>query len=400
MQGITPTGWFQVAETESRWFFITPEGDPFFSIGATHANDCIQKDELNLFHTRYQGNEALLSAFLLERFEQWGYNSAGYGALPSMREQLPYVAIARTLGPRSHSAGPNSEYADLFDPAIQAELRQRIHDSIKPHLDKQNCLGYVFRDLPLWGTTPQRGKPTYMDFIRALPEEAPGKQAYSSFIGNESKPLSATHTVDSILRSENNGELTKLTPSSQASDEAFLNILADLYYRLTTEAIREIDPHHLILGDRFMTQSSRTPDSILVTAARYVDALSFQPMGTQSLVSGYLDQVHEITGKPTLLADVNCVLQRPARDQTDTRDYQKNVADHTRRFYLDAASSPACIGIHRCTIRDFQVWDKTKHRPGLLQANDIPYPFLSEETRSISQEVLEQVYQLHHDEQP
>ncbi len=239
-----------------------------------------------------------------------------------------------------------------------------------------------------------------MDFIQALPEEAPGKQAYSRFIDSESKPLSASQSGNSILRSETNGELETLDPSSQASDEAFLNILADLYYRLTCKEIREIDPNYLILGDRFMTQPSRTPDSILVTAARYVDALSFQPMGTQTLVSDYIDHVHELTGKPILLADVNCVLQRPSKGQTDTLDYQKTVADHTRRFYLDAASSPACIGIHRCTIRDFQVWDKTKHRPGLLQTNDIPYPFLSEETRSISQQVLEKVYHLHHDEQP
>jgi hypothetical protein len=47
----TKTGWFHVEEIGGRWYFITPEGNAFFSLGATHAVECMRQDELNLFES-------------------------------------------------------------------------------------------------------------------------------------------------------------------------------------------------------------------------------------------------------------------------------------------------------------------------------------------------------------
>lgn len=40
------TGWLHVEEIGGRWYFVTPEGHGFFSLGATHAAECIRLDEL------------------------------------------------------------------------------------------------------------------------------------------------------------------------------------------------------------------------------------------------------------------------------------------------------------------------------------------------------------------
>jgi hypothetical protein len=366
----TETGWFHVEEIGGRWYFVTPEGHAFFSLGATHAVECIRLDELNLLETRYGKSEEELAEFFLDRFKEWGYNSSGYGPLPTMEKRIPYVATIWTEGPRSLSAGAKSHNTDIFDPAVQQRLRAKVRQAAKRHIDNRFCLGYVFKDLPIWSPTftgrGERG--SYVDFLRGLEPGSPGRKAHDEFLR---KRTSANQTAD---------------------DEAFLNQISNVYYRCIVDELRRCDPHHLILGDRFMAGPERTPDSILVTAAKYVDVISFQPMGTRNPICKYIDHVFQITGKPILLADVNTMTQRPQKAQADTTDYERSAGEHTLQYYLDAASSRYCIGIHRCTVRDYQPWNTRYHRRGLLKADDTPYPILVDYTRRTNTRVYELVY--------
>ncbi len=364
------TGWFHLQEIGGRWYFVTPEGHAFFSLGATHAVECIRLDELNMFETKYGKSEERLSEFFLRQFKEWGYNSSGYGPLPTMEKRLPYVATVWTEGPRSFSAGAKSKNSDIFDPAVQERLRGKVRDAIAGHVENPYCLGYVFIDLPVWSAADGRGGASYVDFIRALEPEAPGRKAYAAFLAEGEGGQSA---ID---------------------DEAFMNRIADVYYSCVVDEIRKHDPYHLILGDRFMALPDRTPDSILVTASKHVDAISFQPMGTRTMLRQYIDRVFEITGKPVLLADVNTMTERPARDQGDTTAYETAAGEHTLAYYLDAASSLYCLGIHRCTVRDYQPWNPQYHRRGLLKADDTPYPILVDYTQRTNREVYKLAYGL------
>ena len=145
-------------EIGGRWYFVTPEGHAFFSLGATHAVECIRLDELNLFETRYEKSEEKLAEFFLARFKEWGYNSSGYGPLPAMESRIPYVATIWTEGPRSFSAGEKSRYTDIFDRAVQERLRRRVREAAARHIDNPYCLGYVFIDLPVWHPRPDAAK--------------------------------------------------------------------------------------------------------------------------------------------------------------------------------------------------------------------------------------------------
>src|SRR6056297_2705414 len=72
------TGWFDVQSIGGREFFVTPEGNAFFSLGVTHSVECTTRDELERFKTRYGSDEAKLASFFLNKFRHWGYNSSGY----------------------------------------------------------------------------------------------------------------------------------------------------------------------------------------------------------------------------------------------------------------------------------------------------------------------------------
>ncbi|MFZ5830731.1 MAG: hypothetical protein ACOY3P_11620 [Planctomycetota bacterium] len=361
------TGWFHVEKIGDRWYFVTPQGHAFFSLGVTHSVECVRLDELNLFETRYGKSEEKLAEFFLAKFKEWGYNSSGYGPLAAMESRIPYVATIWTEGPRSFSAGEKSRSSDLFDPEVQQRLRRRVAEATVGHVDNSYCLGYVFIDLPVWHPRPMRGE-SYVDFIRGLDPAAPGRKAYEEFIA------------------------MRRAAGSEASDEAFLNQVADVYYRCVVGELRKRDPHHLVLGDRLMALPERTPDSILVTAARCVDVISFQPMGTRKPLKDYIDRVGKITGKPVLLADVNTMARRPAKDEADTTEYERSAGEHTMEYYLDAAAAKYCVGIHRCTVRDYQPWNPQYHRRGLLKADDTPYSIMVDYTQRTHERVYNMVY--------
>ena len=152
-------------EILGRWYFVTPEGHAFFSLGATHAVECIRLDELNLFETKYGKSEERLAEFFLERFKDWGYNSSGYGPADdgiadSLRHDLDRRA-AVVFGRREVA-----EYGHLR-PRRSGTAAQASPGSDGPPHRNPYCLGYVFIDLPVWHPKPRRGE-SYCDFIRSL----------------------------------------------------------------------------------------------------------------------------------------------------------------------------------------------------------------------------------------
>ena len=115
-------------------------------------------------------------------------------------------------------------------------------------------------------------------------------------------------------------------------------------------------------------------------------------MAASDVVALAIDHVCGITDKPVLLADTNTMTLRLKKDQVDTTEYEKSAGEHTMEYYLDAVSSRYCIGIHRCTVRDYQPWNTQYHRRGLLKADDSPYFILVDYTRKTNGQVYELVY--------
>ncbi|MCX7826539.1 MAG: agarase, partial [Verrucomicrobiae bacterium] len=121
---------------------------------------------------------------------------------------------------------------------------------------------------------------------------------------------------------------------------AELHRLATQYYRITHDAIRRYDKHHLILGDRYEAKAP-LPEEVVRAALPLVDVLSFQHFGKPAQVKADLARWHELTGRPVLLADGCQQLRQP--DGTSRQDGQ-GYAD-TLAALRDVAG---CVGFHLC----------------------------------------------------
>lgn len=309
------SGFFTVAARDGVWRFITPGGEPFFSIGLNHIDPAPLRFVANgdLWQRKYGNSmERWLKEAVSPDLMSWGFNSVGWTqevvtrGLTNHRHsraftfeeyqwlgmpychQLPFADFHQWDAEVRHADFAAPEWAEWCD-YVAREHCARMKDDPK-------LIGYFYLDCPTW-----------------------------------------IHT-----RPENEWKGPVFDPEMLASNagRAELRELATVYYRTTHDAIRRYDPHHLILGDRY--EAGRPiADEVIEAALAYVDVLSFQHFAPPEKVAANLTYWHGKTGKPVLLADHAAVLKQP--DGSARHDGAGYAA------MLDTLTAlPGCVGYHLC----------------------------------------------------
>ena len=138
-----------------------------------------------------------------------------------------------------------------------------------------------------------------------------------------------------------------------------LSALARRYYKTTHEAIRRYDKNHLILGDRYEANAPIAHE-VVEAALPYVDVLSFQDFRDPVT---HLDEWHNKTGKPVLLADA-----AKMKWQTEPGEFTRNNGQWYAETLAQLHHNPGCIGFHLCGA-----YQRNKaRRYGLLDEEENP----------------------------
>ena len=249
-----------LAEIGGRTWLIDSSGKPFFAHGITHLSNNRAKFDL---------------AKISKACKELGFNAYGYGCPPALRSDMPYVESWNHLVPISYYRGKNAvKFVDVFDPKTQTRLEAGVKANCFRSRKNPNVIGYCWTDLGSWPLKNLSGK-NWVDYIRNLPEGAPGKQAYQKFLGT--------------WKGDNGRDL------------AFLRLIAREYFRVVGEAQRKYDPDHLVFGDRFAFNTI-VPE-VLEEMLPYVDGIAIQPPFWGQFPKKKFDEIHKLTGKPILLCD-------------------------------------------------------------------------------------------------
>ena len=158
----------------------------------------------------------------------------------------------------------------------QQRLAVQVKQTCLQNRDNPNLIGYYWTDLAAWPLKNSVGK-NWVDFIRDLPADAPGRKAYAEFLK------------------------TWKGDNAQARDLGFLRIIAREYFRVMGEANRKHDPDHLIFGDRFAFNTI-VPE-VLEELVPWVDAIAIQPNFQPGFPKAKYQEIHELTNKPILICD-------------------------------------------------------------------------------------------------
>jgi hypothetical protein len=259
---------FKIEIIEGRHWLVKPNGQPFFAHGITHAGN---RDAAR----NYQKFSAACKAV--------GFNAYGYGCPEPLRKDMPFVESWNHLVPISYYRGKNGvQFIDVFDPKVQKMLETGVKAKCLSSRDNPNTIGYCWTDLGSWPLENPSGK-NWVNFIRELPEGAPGKRAYQGFLstwkGSTGKP----------------------------QDLAFLRLIAREYFRVVGEAQRKYAPDHLVFGERFADNASAYYNTmvseVLEEMLPYVDALAIQPAFEPEFPKERFDQIYSLSGKPILICD-------------------------------------------------------------------------------------------------
>jgi len=313
---VDASGYFTIDKRGGRWWFITPEGEPFFSIGMNHIDPASLRfvENGHIWREKY-GNSMRrwLTESVAPNLKSWGFNSIGW-----TQEVI-------TRGPTNHRHSRHFTYDEYqwaglpychqlpFGDFHQWESETRNPDFFSEefaewcdHVAREHCvplskdpklIGYFYIDCPTW-----------------------------------------VH-----IRKHNvwKGPLFDPDKLETKAGRAELRNLATQWYKVTHDAIRRYDPHHLILGDRYEANAA-LPIEVVEAAAPYVDVLSFQDFRDPV---AHLAEWYRQTGKPVLWADGAHTIKTTSPDgetclHTDGKWWGEALAG--------LRQNPGCIGAHIC----------------------------------------------------
>lgn len=292
-------GFFRVQQDEEgRWWYVDPEGYPFWSVGSTgirfsdntdpkgreelfaelpppEGPDAVAWDDTGClrYHcwnlVRKWGSLEAWRDHVLKRLTKWGYNTvANWSTDPLMLEQrqVAHVRALNTKGPAETRCG--SSFFDVFDPRWERWFTEECARRCAPHKDNPWIIGYFVDNEKSWDRMrllDAGADCAIRDRWLALVKEryeSPG--AFGDAAG---VPVDSWEAVR-LLRDE---QLPHEGAAQQLRRE-LENRYTERYFAEVRRILKAADPNHLYMGCRYVQKPPR--DEIIRIAGRHVDVMS------------------------------------------------------------------------------------------------------------------------------
>ena len=394
-----PPTFYQTIETGGVWWFQSPDGARFFSLGVNVVSPGASREEYRpdkpeYASFRYYPKTDVWTSATLRRLHDWNFNTIGGWSDPAMQEgPLPFTPVL-SLG---ESAG--GLWSDLFSPEVAAKFDETAKRIIVPLRENPRLLGYFSdNELGWWSDAlfiyflkQPRTNHTHQVLIELLRNRYGNnfRSLHRDFVVGKSSTFDELASKDKLL----------LRPGGQGRKlvDDFTFLLAQRYYQLCHDSIRRYDEHHLILGDRY---AGWYPKSVARAAGPYVDVISINSGADwkDGAISPFiLKTLHELTGKPVLVSEFYmCATEnrsgnKNSREIFPTVATQKERAAAFRTNLAALAALPFVIGAHWFQYFDeptFGRSDGEDYNMGLVDINDHPYEELTAEAAALNTDAI------------
>ncbi|QJD87846.1 hypothetical protein [Cohnella herbarum] len=378
------TGFYTTERQGERWTLLDDKGSKFYSLGVNCFNYGLGEPMEEKLIAKYGGAGwyGRWADAKLDGAWSLGFNTlAAWHAGYFMNKRIPRtheIRCSRRARTANNGWGGYG-FPDVFDPSFAASTHDAMVETYcnraEGVADESNLIGvYTDNELHWWGSGGQwgmdnpgegtNGTNLVEDYIK-LPPDAYGKKAWVDHLRGRYGTIerlnaswaSEYESFDDLLWLK---EYRKVESVYVEDKLEFLKLIAETYFRTTSEILRTYDANHLNLGCRVVGTS--TPDVVLEAMAKYVDVISIN-FYCFDLPVEYLDRVHRLTGKPMMITEFSFGASRSAGFDLVTNGLQlAHVRDQRRRgecyraFVEQAASLPYMVGTHWFSLYDF--WDR------------------------------------------
>ncbi|MEM6800524.1 MAG: agarase [Bacteroidota bacterium] len=307
----TAASFFRLEKRRGRWWLISSNEKPFFSLGLNHIDPASLRypENLHIWKEKYGGSTIKwIEESVSPNLKKWRFNTVGWVQEVTLRQwqhsrsftpeeyralDMPYCHMLPFT--QAHQWEKHTLHYDFFSQEWEEWCDYVARDHCAALSEDAKLIGYFYSDCPTW--------------------------------------------VHNRPQNEWRGPIFDPEKLESESGRKELRKLAKKYYQTTHDAIRRYDKNHLILGDRYEA-NARIAVEVIEEALPYVDVLSFQDFRDPVL---HLNEWHQKTGKPVLLADA-----AKMKWQTQPGEFTRNNGKWYAKILEALIQNPGCVGFHLC----------------------------------------------------
>lgn len=387
---------YRVSQHEGIWWFLSPQGERFFSLGT----NCVNMGEPQYSEKspsycamRFYLHPAQWTEDTLARLRQWGFNTiGGWSDVDTLRthwkKAMPYT-VALHVGSRL-----GMPWNDMFAPRTAQQVDEIVRELTAPYRHDPYLLGwFTDNELGWWDDS------LFLHFLKQPAQNATRRELIKllrQHYKGDIERMRHDFDIGDARRFEDVQQVTLIPGGAgMAVINRFVGLLAKRYYKLMHDSIRRYDRHHLILGDRY---HDFYPLEVARASAPYVDVVSTNHGadwidGSNSQY--FLYTLHRLTGKPVLITEFYfCAHENRSGNRNSPPDTnfptvqtQRERADGARTNLIDYARRPYVVGAHWFQYYDeptFGRADGENYNMGLVDIHNQPYEELTAAFQSVS----------------
>lgn len=433
------------------WWLISPEGDPFISLGINHVDPLFLSGPYNTEKTlqtygsdwfdqegnyNYEG-EAIRQWLgqVAHDFDSWGFNTFGYYTVVPTEyiNNSAYFIKDIEIVP----TGYYERYPDVFSDWYADKVDQEVKSMCDRYRGDKNLLGYALMDI----ATLEKGIRKAVKYPSTYPKKE--SRVYAKLLQNqtlaESMRYEPLHPCVRTFTKLNGGtagkkvwinilkthhhipaeasrvyglealtwsELENITEWPEPVDAhkarrdnlEMLTTIAERYYSLVCGTIRKYDPTHLILGDK-LNGNNEIPEYLCPILQKYVDVVLIDWDDLFENQKDTLRKIHQKTGKPILLSDSSFTVIKP--NQVYAKGYilqsEEDIGPHYYQYLKEALSEPYIVGWHYCGyIEGWRGLDNSRDPLSQVQSGiKDPYEQTNKNTITFMQKANSQAIEWH-----
>lgn len=272
--GLTPGPFFRVEQVDGAWWFVTPDGNPMFSKGATDVNWLganLADDDLHQVLVTKYGDESTWASATHDRLDDWGFNTVGPWSSGSAVTGRTHGHVILDLASVRSPRYPGTKVTDYWSPTWVQYARDLMANQWAPYANDPYLLGYFLDNELIWGADHfnSTGVSLLQHYI-GFPSGSPGRNAAIDFLRQTAGSLAVFNSTWGTgftnwdqLATLNPLQLIPSGPAAVAVTDGFMLATFEQYATVAVDAVRRVDPNHLIFGPRF----HHYPGDILFQAA-------------------------------------------------------------------------------------------------------------------------------------
>lgn len=316
------TGFFRTEKVDGRWWLVTPDGNPYISVGM----NCVQ------------GGGSEWADETSKRLTNYGFNSEGGWSSrlnKSDGTSMPYILIFNNFlneYTNSLKAKTGKTYTHaVFDSAFKKLVSDKVKDTLKEDtINDEYLIGYV------------ADNELHVDYDIL--------DRYLALDANDPYARESLDAVWSWLRQRHGEDVTVEDITWRDMDD-FRGYVFETYYKTIREEIEKYDKNHMYIGSRLHCSETMYSPALMSAAASQLDVITYNIYQYWSVDSAPLEKLESDYGdKPIMVTEFYTKSEDSGMVNKDGAGYivanQRDRGRFYQNYTLSLLEAGNCVGWH------------------------------------------------------